>query len=50
MSEETNHSGAQARFERHAPDGRLHLGNYMGALKNWVKLQNETLRGRQPEV
>ena len=40
MSEQTNASGAQARIERHASDGRLHLGNYMGALKNWVDLQN----------
>jgi len=24
------------------PTGKLHLGNYMGALKNWVALQNET--------
>ena len=23
------------------PTGRLHLGNYMGALHNWVRLQNE---------
>lgn len=23
------------------PTGKLHLGNYHGALKNWVKLQNE---------
>ena len=23
------------------PTGRLHLGNYMGALANWVKLQDE---------
>ncbi|MBL75594.1 MAG: tryptophan--tRNA ligase [Chloroflexi bacterium] len=23
------------------PSGRLHLGNYFGALKNWVKLQDE---------
>ncbi len=23
------------------PTGRLHLGNYLGALKNWVKLQDE---------
>ena len=22
------------------PTGKLHLGNYMGALKNWVELQN----------
>src|ERR1019366_8772075 len=24
------------------PTGKLHLGNYMGALKNWVDLQNAT--------
>ena len=24
------------------PTGKLHLGNYVGALKNWVRLQNET--------
>ncbi|MCK5766818.1 MAG: tryptophan--tRNA ligase [Candidatus Atribacteria bacterium] len=23
------------------PTGKLHLGNYLGALENWVKLQNE---------
>ncbi len=23
------------------PSGNLHLGNYLGAIKNWVKLQNE---------
>lgn len=23
------------------PTGRIHLGNYMGAIKNWVKLQEE---------
>ena len=23
------------------PTGNLHLGNYLGALKNFVKLQNE---------
>src|SRR5215469_17759855 len=23
------------------PTGRLHLGNYMGALHNWVNLQND---------
>ncbi len=23
------------------PTGRLHLGNYMGALANWVKLQHD---------
>ncbi|MEJ2722800.1 MAG: tryptophan--tRNA ligase, partial [bacterium] len=23
------------------PTGKLHLGNYLGALKNWVALQDE---------
>ena len=23
------------------PSGKLHLGNYFGALVNWIKLQNE---------
>lgn len=23
------------------PTGRIHLGNYMGAIKNWVKLQED---------
>ena len=23
------------------PTGRLHMGNMMGALTNWIKLQNE---------
>ena len=23
------------------PSGRFHLGNYMGALENWVRLQND---------
>ena len=23
------------------PSGELHLGNYFGAIKNWVRLQNE---------
>jgi hypothetical protein len=23
------------------PTGQLHLGNYMGAIKNWVKLQDQ---------
>ena len=25
------------------PTGKLHLGNYMGALANWVKLQNDAI-------
>ena len=23
------------------PTGNLHIGNYLGAIKNWVKLQND---------
>jgi hypothetical protein len=29
-----------ARPQRHAPHGKAALGNYMGALANWVKLQD----------
>lgn len=28
-------------FSGMQPSGRFHLGNYMGALENWVRLQNE---------
>ena len=28
-------------FSGMRPTGRLHLGNYLGALKNWVALQQE---------
>ena len=28
-------------FSGMQPSGRFHLGNYMGALENWVTLQNE---------
>lgn len=31
------------------PTGRLHLGNYMGALRNWVNLQNELQGPTDPE-
>ncbi|MEL6876051.1 MAG: tryptophan--tRNA ligase, partial [Pseudomonadota bacterium] len=24
------------------PTGNLHLGNYLGAIKNWVKMQDES--------
>src|SRR5215470_18225702 len=27
------------------PTGRMHIGNYFGALANWVRLQNERLPG-----
>ena len=30
------------------PTGKLHLGNYMGALYNWVRLQNETNSAGNP--
>ena len=28
-------------FSGMRPSGRLHLGNYLGALQNWVALQDE---------
>lgn len=28
-------------FSAMQPSGRFHLGNYMGALENWIRLQNE---------
>ena len=31
------------------PTGRLHLGNYMGALHNWVQLQNELDENGNPK-
>ena len=31
------------------PTGKLHLGNYMGALYNWVRLQDERESGSQPK-
>jgi tryptophanyl-tRNA synthetase len=31
------------------PTGKLHLGNYMGALRNWVRLQNELDENGQPK-
>ena len=34
MAKERIFSGMQ-------PSGRFHLGNYMGALENWIKLQND---------
>jgi tryptophanyl-tRNA synthetase len=40
MSEETNISARKRVLSGMRPTGKLHLGNYMGALKNWVDLQN----------
>ncbi len=31
----------QRIFSGIRPTGRLHLGNYLGAVKNWIKLQNK---------
>jgi tryptophanyl-tRNA synthetase len=31
----------QRIFSGIQPSGNLHIGNYLGAIKNWVKLQNE---------
>jgi tryptophanyl-tRNA synthetase len=41
MSEETKSVAPKRVLSGMRPTGRLHLGNYMGALKNWVALQNE---------
>ena len=32
------------------PTGRMHIGNYFGALANWVRLQNEVLPGKDGGV
>ena len=42
MSEETIVPERKRVLSGMRPTGRLHLGNYMGALKNWVELQNAT--------
>src|SRR6201995_1775469 len=36
----TNH-GPRRVLSGMRPTGRLHLGNYMGALHNWVQLQHQ---------
>jgi tryptophanyl-tRNA synthetase len=41
MSEITVKTGRQRVLSGMRPTGKLHLGNYMGALYNWVKLQHE---------
>jgi len=40
MSDETILPARRRVLSGMRPTGRLHLGNYMGALKNWVDLQN----------
>ena len=32
----TDYTGPKRIFSGMQPTGRLHLGNYLGALKNWV--------------
>jgi tryptophanyl-tRNA synthetase len=48
MSEETNIPARRRVLSGMRPTGKLHLGNYMGALKNWVDLQNATLADGSP--
>jgi tryptophanyl-tRNA synthetase len=42
MSQETKQPAPKRVLSGMRPTGKLHLGNYMGALKNWVELQNAT--------
>lgn len=37
----TDYKGPKRIFSGMQPTGSLHLGNYLGALKNWVALQDE---------
>ncbi len=41
MSELPNRSQRPRVLSGMRPTGKLHLGNYMGALANWVKLQDQ---------
>jgi tryptophanyl-tRNA synthetase len=49
MSEEKTILARKRVLSGMRPTGRLHLGNYMGALKNWVDLQNEVLEDGSPK-
>ncbi|HKF48890.1 MAG TPA: tryptophan--tRNA ligase [Terracidiphilus sp.] len=40
MAESANQPGRPRVLSGMRPTGKIHLGNYMGALHNWVKLQN----------
>ena len=42
MSEERKVTAGNRVLSGMRPTGKLHLGNYVGALKNWVDLQNAT--------
>ncbi len=41
MTESSNSASRPRVLSGMRPTGKLHLGNYMGALKNWVELQDE---------
>ena len=49
MSEETKQPAPRRVLSGMRPTGKLHLGNYMGALKNWVELQNATEASGAPK-
>jgi tryptophanyl-tRNA synthetase len=49
MIEETRVAARKRVLSGMRPTGKLHLGNYMGALKNWVDLQNEVLEDGSPK-
>ncbi len=40
MTDQTSHKSRPRVLSGMRPTGKLHLGNYVGALQNWVKLQN----------
>src|ERR1700731_3328283 len=40
MTDRTSHKSRPRVLSGMRPTGKLHLGNYVGALQNWVKLQN----------
>ncbi len=41
MNQDSNRSHLKRVLSGMRPTGKLHLGNYMGALYNWVRLQND---------
>jgi len=41
MNQETTSPARRRVLSGMRPTGKLHLGNYMGALKNWVSLQHQ---------
>jgi tryptophanyl-tRNA synthetase len=49
MTDETTIAARRRVLSGMRPTGRLHLGNYVGALKNWVDLQQETLADGTPK-